>query len=934
MQERPSLDEADQQSGELRQEEVYERVQEPGHVWEPVVVEFHPAQHRGSRHQWPPGRHRPDDVERAQYPRPGRLQHVLGPLATHLPQLARRALPHGRGAAPIHAHDVLEGGYAVHVAALELPQVRVHERGARYPRQVRVREQPVRDVLEYEGEHLVGRRHRQRARLRGPHADVRREYAALQRLVHGPELLAHLRVPLGAHGEDVARGRLEEVGDGERAERAARVADDDHHRLPQLPVLHLVAHSGYGEVLAVQAEQLVGGHGLDVEALEGRGHVRSKLLRQPQAHLAPAEQDVDGVGGVEALALALHALPDLAPEVPRGEAVDARGAVPPVLLQAVQHPGYVRDVLRHGVGHGVWERQHERVVLQGHEPVHHAPLGALQALHNERDAERGAEHLLPGEAPVGPRHARPAQVPVQGADLPGEVVQVQAQRRPQRLGVAHPRRHPVAERVPRGNPAAHRQVYAQRGLHRSLLRSPQHEAALGVEGDRYRLPAGRQDQRPRRVQRGRDAQPEGALRALEEEPDGVQQVVVEEGVHGRGHELVEPSLAVEAQAPGVVPVLQAGQRALLERRARRAVVQHPRHLHRAPVLCLGGRERLLERRGALPVLSHGGARVLQALVRQRHEVGVAHGEGPAALAPQDVDQARDACGVDGRGRRRPQGPRQPPHNVPALMRPPADGEELEVTVVADVVLDVPLLRPAEPGQGAAREAGYVVHRQRLPRSPLVRVRAVEGRHAGGGEPGVPREQPHEVPVAPGEALRVVELAPDELGEVRPLAVHHAGARPPQAGPAARIRHHAPALRAAHHGHVHHLLQDVEHGVVDRAAVVPGEVEQQRAEVAAVEPPVARVVPALGTQPQQVGRHGLQRGEHRREERGEGHALAAPRRGQGPGGSHARHPARVPHRRLAPPARTLRRRQVDAPAEQRVPQQPPAALPGTTCCPAD
>ena len=51
--------------------------------------------------------------------------------------------------------------------------------------------------------------------------------------------------------------------------------------------MELVASLGDGQVLAQEAQQLVGRHGLDVEAREQLVEIAGELLAEPEADLAP-----------------------------------------------------------------------------------------------------------------------------------------------------------------------------------------------------------------------------------------------------------------------------------------------------------------------------------------------------------------------------------------------------------------------------------------------------------------------------------------------------------------------------------------------------------------------------------------------------------------------------------------------------------------------
>mmetsp|Transcript_140445 Transcript_140445/g.350123 ORF Transcript_140445/g.350123 Transcript_140445/m.350123 type:complete len:264 (-) Transcript_140445:1307-2098(-) len=209
------------------------------------------------------------------------------------------------------------------------------------------------------------------------------------------------------------------------------MADDEDDRIMEIPqpLGELVAELRHWEVLAHQAQDLIGGDGADRELLEGERQVRRKLLSNPKAHLATCHKYVHRVGGQ----LALGFLPD-APlqrphEGPPGYAVRTF-AGRPIGLNGMYSLGDAGDVVSHRFIDARRQRQNHRIVLERHKSVDKCSV-LVQAFFDENHRDFALHQGAEDEVAARPRDSRlSGSAPIQQAQLPAEIIQIKPCGRP------------------------------------------------------------------------------------------------------------------------------------------------------------------------------------------------------------------------------------------------------------------------------------------------------------------------------------------------------------------------------------------------------------------------------------------------------------------------------------------------------------------------
>ena len=197
----------------------------------------------------------------------------------------------------------------------------------------------------------------------------------------------------------------------------------------------------------------------------------------------------------------------------------------------------------------------------------------------------------------------------------------------------------------------------------------------------------------------------------------------------------------------------------------------------------------------------------------------------------------------------PRRARQPLLQCVEVIRSRANRVEVEVAVVADIVFDPTLAARGRLGLAKARP-----DREPRPRRPLVRMRAVERRLGRRREARVTRVHPpapaQREAARDGALLRSFELGAHADREVTALGVDHTRARAEEplgvvlelvahlvVGVAADKCHDAARLRAAHHRHLNHLLQNRLGQFIAIAAREPQLAQDDHPEISTVKPRV-------------------------------------------------------------------------------------------------
>mmetsp|Transcript_30276 Transcript_30276/g.93697 ORF Transcript_30276/g.93697 Transcript_30276/m.93697 type:complete len:357 (-) Transcript_30276:687-1757(-) len=332
-------------------------------------------------------------------------------------------------------------------------------------------------------------------------------------------------------------------------------------------------------------------------------------------------------------------------------------------------------------------------------------------------AKRASAQAVDGVVPAGPKSTREISPPRSSKSKPRGA---DAAQRLALLRIARPG-------VPRGQTVER----ADGGLGGGLFRREEDHALRRIGRDGDRLATRRDDELAVRVQRVRETETEGALGALEEDDGGPQQIVVEEAVDRRSRDRAEAPAVVVVERFSVLRPEQRRRDAGDQRRA-------ARWRRQSGEVAVRGRAVRLEDAGAdgaRAFVDPGFRRVVGQTPRSRRaeDEAVAERVRPAALAADELADARDGARVH--GRRAPLGRHEFEEvlDVAQVARASAQLKEVEVAVVRDKGLDGPRDSFADLALAEAR-----VDVQHGGRRPLVRVRTVERRLGRGREARVAR----------------------------------------------------------------------------------------------------------------------------------------------------------------------------------------------------
>ena len=234
------------------------------------------------------------------------------------------------------------------------------------------------------------------------------------------------------------------------------------------------------------------------------------------------------------------------------------------------------------------------------------------------------------------------------------------------------------------------------------------------------------------------------------------------------------------------------------------------------------------------------------------EERVSYRKRPRALGAQEVHASGDRHGVDRRGHWCTRAALEPLLDRAEVVRASADGEEIEIAVMTDVVFDIYVLLDDRYVHLVKTD----VHAHRFAGRPLVWVRAVERCLGSRGEARVAGvEARSREPLSLG--FHALNLRTHKLGEIGTLGVDDARTHALDASTALDICDDTAGLCTAHHRHLYHAFEHVE----CLLACVPHARDDDDAKVTAQKPSAA--FESLPLPAEHVGVHRLDKRDGRR-----------------------------------------------------------------------